>query len=212
MFSPSMDVSLCYPYWFISTIFQFYFCWPIIVKIAERKYGLVAAIAVSLSWSTLVAILGFEDLRPWGSCFLQYLWEFVLGMYIAKWSFKNDLDMFVKKTDTFAIVCCALVGLGLNAWMTSFGSWLKVYNDIPSLLGYISCALLLYKMNWSSVIRFFCWIDSFSYELYLMHSLAFSIVIFILTDYISLLFMAPICLVAAFAWAICFARVLRKLG
>ena len=111
MFSSSMDVSLCYPYWFISTIFQFYFCWPIIVKIAERKYGLVAAIVASLSWSTLVAILGFEDLRTWGSCFLQYLWEFVLGMYIAKWSFKNDLDMFVKKR------------IHLSSWVARLSVW-----------------------------------------------------------------------------------------
>lgn len=94
--------------------------------------------------------------------------------------------------------------------MTSFGSWLKVYNDIPSLLGYISCALLLYKMSWSAVIRFFCWIDSFSYELYLMHSLAFSIVIYVLKDHMCLSFIAPICIIVALLWAMIFVRILKK--
>ena len=33
MFDAELDVSLCYPFWFISTIIQFYICWPLIVRI-----------------------------------------------------------------------------------------------------------------------------------------------------------------------------------
>ena len=33
MFSVELDTSLCYPYWFISTIIQFYLAWPLIVRL-----------------------------------------------------------------------------------------------------------------------------------------------------------------------------------
>lgn len=39
MFSTELDTSLCYPYWFISTIIQFYLAWPLIVKIFRKKWG-----------------------------------------------------------------------------------------------------------------------------------------------------------------------------
>ena len=32
MFSTELDTSLCYPYWFISTIVQFYLAWPLITR------------------------------------------------------------------------------------------------------------------------------------------------------------------------------------
>ena len=39
MFSNELDISLCYPYWFISTIIQFYLFWPLIVKVFRMKWG-----------------------------------------------------------------------------------------------------------------------------------------------------------------------------
>lgn len=39
MFSTVLDTSLCYPYWFISTIVQFYLFWPLIVKVFRMRWG-----------------------------------------------------------------------------------------------------------------------------------------------------------------------------
>ena len=39
MFSTELDTSLCYPYWFISTIVQFYLAWPLIVRIFKWNWG-----------------------------------------------------------------------------------------------------------------------------------------------------------------------------
>ena len=39
MFSTELDTSLCYPYWFISTIMQFYLFWPLIVKVFRARWG-----------------------------------------------------------------------------------------------------------------------------------------------------------------------------
>ena len=35
MFSVELDTSLCGPYWFISTIIQFYLAWPLIVRLVR---------------------------------------------------------------------------------------------------------------------------------------------------------------------------------
>lgn len=39
MFSTELDTSLCYPYWFISTIVQFYLFWPLIMRIYKFVGG-----------------------------------------------------------------------------------------------------------------------------------------------------------------------------
>ena len=39
MFSVVLDTSLCYLYWFISTIVQFYLFWPLIVKAYGMRRG-----------------------------------------------------------------------------------------------------------------------------------------------------------------------------
>lgn len=52
--------------------------------------GDFCALAISLAWSTVVGVLGYEEMRPWGSFFLQYLWEFCLGMWIAERCMKED--------------------------------------------------------------------------------------------------------------------------
>lgn len=49
--------------WFVSTIIQFYLCWPLIVWAFEkglkknRWLSLVGGLAVSLGWATIVALL-----------------------------------------------------------------------------------------------------------------------------------------------------------
>lgn len=41
MFSVELDTSLCYPYWFISTIIQFYLAWPLIVRLIQFRGGVL---------------------------------------------------------------------------------------------------------------------------------------------------------------------------
>lgn len=40
MFSTELDISVCYPYWFVSTIIQFYFVWPLVVKLYRMGGGI----------------------------------------------------------------------------------------------------------------------------------------------------------------------------
>lgn len=210
MFSVKMDSSLCSHYWFISTIIQFYLAWPLLTRLMKFRYGLFIALIISLIWTTLVSRLGYEDLRPWGSFFLQYLWEFCLGMFLAmkvNEYFDEDKTELPKWLDAKSwkwiwLLACMVCGLGLNAVMTLFGGWLKAYNDIPSLVGYLSCLLLVYKVGCVFVNKCFVWLDKIGYELYLVHSLAYTISFKLLIDKL------PIYVVALIAF--CFAIVLAK--
>ena len=216
MFSNELDTSLCYPYWFISTIIQFYLAWPLIVKLMRWRYGLAVCIGVSLAWSTLVGVLGYGEMRPWGSCFLQYLWEFCLGMWMAgKIANGNARTLSladIKRWKWSWLLVGTVLGMGLTGLMGWKGGVLKLYNDIPSLFGYLFLALIVYKTGISFVNRFFSWASSFGYELYLIHSLTFVVIKSFLAERIPAYLLLPICLVAAYMLAYGYRRMVRRVN
>ncbi len=213
MFSVELDTSLCYPYWFISTIIQFYLAWPLIVRLVRGWGGHFLPFAISIAWSTLVGILGYDEMRPWGSFFLQYLWEFCLGMWIAERIFKGRLNLVdIKKMKWWWLLVGAIGGMGLSALMAWNGGWLKLYNDIPSLIGYLSVALLIYKISIKVVNRFFEWANSFSYELYLVHSLVFTIVAYIVAERMPSLFLFTVSIFAAYLFAYIYRKFTKKIS
>ncbi|HMQ48927.1 MAG TPA: acyltransferase [Saprospiraceae bacterium] len=86
MFDNDIMVSYGYHFWFISMILQFYLVFHILVWIKKRwRDGvfLVFCLLLSLAWAGLVVYLGKQEWRSWNSFFLQYLWEFALGMLVA---------------------------------------------------------------------------------------------------------------------------------
>ena len=173
MFNAKLDVSLCYYYWFISTIIQFYICWPIMLKLAQMRRGVAIAFAISLSWAALVGVLGLSESRPWGSCFLQYMWEFCLGMWLAT---KADLiEGQIAKLRCLTVALVAVICLAVSGAMGFLGGVLKLFNDIPSSFGYLACVLLVYKAGIRPVNRFFEFTSGFGYEWYLLHGLAFAV-------------------------------------
>ena len=215
MFSEELDTSLCYPYWFISTIIQFYLVWPLIVRLVKNRGGYFVALAISLSWSTIVGIFGYEEMRPWGSFFLQYLWEFCLGMWIADKIFNRDeigkIAISPGQWKWWWLLCSAAIGMGLTGLMAWNGGVLKLYNDIPSFVGYLAVLLIIYKAGIRIVNSFFIWASKFSYELYLVHSLVFVVLEFCLMDYIPLYLLLTICLVTAYVTGLCYHSILRLL-
>ena len=213
MFSEELDTSLCYPYWFISTIIQFYLAWPLIVRLVRGWGGYFIALGISIVWSTLVGVLGYEELRPWGSLFLQYLWEFCLGMWIAEKIYRHDkiggVLVASERWKLWWLLIGVFGGMGLSAMMAWNGGWLKLYNDIPSLVGYLSVMLLIYKIGVKLVNRFFVWASGFGYELYLVHSLVFVITAFYLKDIIPVYLLLVIRLLLAYAVGYGYSRVLK---
>lgn len=169
MFSHTWDTSYAYSLWFISTIIQFYLCWPLIVKLAKMKKGWLIAIVISLAWATLVGLLDKQSDRAWSSFFLQYLWEFVIGMKLGELYHKHPERL---KVPGFAwLLAGAVLGMALTGVMGKMGGVLKLYNDIPSLIGYLSLALTIYQLSIPFINWFFVFADSMGYEWYLVHGL-----------------------------------------
>ena len=87
----------------------------------QNALGGLFLFLASLLWSTIVGLMGLEEERPWGSFFLQYLWEFGLGMWIAEKCIKADgKDVKFMDVDTYKwwwLLLGASVGMGLSAFM-----------------------------------------------------------------------------------------------
>ena len=216
MFSLELDTSLCYPYWFISTIIQFYLAWPLIVRLVRCRGGYFYSFGISIAWSTLVGAIGYEEMRPWGSFFLQYLWEFCLGMWIAERCIRVDgkanqlMDIAFYKW--WFLFIGAIGGMGLSAVMAWNGGVLKLYNDIPSLIGYLFVALLIFKLNVGFINRFFEWANGFSYELYLVHILVFSVVAYVFASKLPIAFVLVLSFVIAYIVAYGYKLLTQKLN
>lgn len=215
MFSNELDTSLCYPYWFISTIIQFYLFWPLIVMIYKMKWGGRILMILSLFWSTIVGVLGYEEQRPWGSFFLQYLWEFALGMYIADrcmmYDGRGEKLMDIKTYRWRWLILGAVGGMGASAFMVWNGGIMKLYNDIPSLVGYLSLALLIYKVGIKIINRFFECSSRFGYELYLLHSLVYVIVAYLFSSVLPIPVLLTIEFLLAYIIAYFYKYVLDKI-
>lgn len=136
--------------WFISTILTFYLFWPLIVRMFQKTSCIkpyapvLLSVAISLCWSSFVFVFHKDGQRIWNSFFLQYLWEFVLGMYIAK-RYTQDPG-FVKMPKYRILIIGAIIGVSIMGYTGIKGGALALYNDYFGLLGYLSLALILYKM------------------------------------------------------------------
>lgn len=131
------------------------------------------ALLISLLWATFTTLMGLDDERVWNSFFLQYLWEFVLGMWLASVYFEHPEKLKLPKM--WMLLGAMVVGLGLTGVSGFAGGIWKSYNDIPSLVGYMSMALIIYKIGVKFINRFFEYTNKVSYEWYLVHILVFSI-------------------------------------
>ena len=133
--------------------------------------GVIGLFAISLLWATIVCLLGKSELRIWNSFFLQYLGEFSLGMMLAV-KYKES-PQFIKIPSKWVLIVLAIIGVGITGYTGIKGGVLKLYNDIPSLIGYLSFALLIYSFGIKWINGFFTYTNRFSYEWYLIHILVF---------------------------------------
>lgn len=213
MFDNSINDAFGGQMWFISMIFQFYLCFPVIVaffsKIKGWKKRILIAVLISLSWATLTGYLGKADVRTWNSFFLQYLWEFVLGMEIARRYFK-DPD-FLRLPSKSILIVSGLVGIGLVGYSGMAGGVWKLYNDIPSLIGYLSLGLFFYSLKIGWFNRFFVYTNRFSYEWYLIHILVFHLVFHFLNPYVSSVLSGGVALSLSYVLAMGYHRILLPL-
>lgn len=177
-------------FWFISAIIQLYLVFPLLQMMLHRlggrgeqrtKQGIVRFVilcfALSLAWWLLVFFLDKTHSRCWTSFFLQYLWEFGLGMGIGVLIRQNGIQgvfAFAKKYAWLGFPV-AVLGFGAMALLArQFGKVGQVFNDVPALIGYAGLCYAAYEvlgrlLPW--IRHFFTWINGFSFSLYLTHVL-----------------------------------------
>ena len=208
MFVPELESSMGGQMWFVSTIIQFYLAWPLIVKLFNIRGGVKLALIVSLLWSTTVGLLGYAEERVWNSFFLQYLWEFCLGMKMAEIYHDNPKALEVPRWKYLLTLCVA--GVGLTGIM-GFAGWpWKLYNDIPSLMGYMSLALIIYMVGIKPLNRLLEWTNRFSYEWYLVHMLVFDIIFYYIGHNAPIAVVFVLCLLLSYSTAIAYSRIWSK--
>lgn len=169
-------------FWFISAIVQFYLVWPLL-QLLRQKLGTArlffgVCLAISIAWWLLVFALDKGQLRSWNSFFLQFLWEFALGMLLAE-RYKNarqgeprgdfwNYSMWINIT-------AAVFFTGLMLLLVlKLGATGRIFNDIPALLGYSAGCIVLFQFSEKflpAVRRCFVWLGGISFSLYLIHVL-----------------------------------------
>jgi peptidoglycan/LPS O-acetylase OafA/YrhL len=207
MFSNKYIDSFGGHFWFISAIIQFYLFFPLLIKVKEKIgnnwafFGL--SLLISVIWWEVVFILEKGDQRIWNSCFLQFLWEFSLGLCLAD-SYKKqqqkenqfalNQSRFQVKGDFWAYKWWIYLPIGLLftgcmiLMILKMGEVGRIFNDIPALIGYTSLSIFLYHIGdkfIAPIKQFFLWISTFSFSLYLVHLL-------ILTMYLKFFSMANV--------------------
>ena len=117
--------------------------------------------------------------------------------------------------DNCLLIVGAVVGMGLTGAMGWIGGILKLYNDIPSLMGYLSLLLIVYKASSSFecltwIKTFFTWASSFGYELYLVHSLVYVVMGYLLKDILPLPIWIVITFITAYIVAWLYSTILKS--
>lgn len=164
------------------------------------------ALLISLSWATFITLMGLNDERIWNSFFLQYLWEFVLGMWLAKYYYNNG-KLEIPSFKILIPIC--ILGLGLTGALGIIGGFLKSYNDVFSLIGYTSLLLIIYKFRIKYVNVFFEYTNKISYEWYLLHILVFDIYFKYFQSYTTAYCSIPILLLVSYFTAIVFNKLIK---
>lgn len=172
MFVPEFESSFGLQFWYISTLFQFYFIFIPLVKFKNKVSDVVffvGCISLSILWWLLSWKFGISEERIWGSFCLQYLWEFVMGMYFAQLMYFKKMIKIPKNY----LIILGFLGLFVAAIIKLNGNGLAVFNDFFAVVGYGGIALYIYSLNIKKVNSFLNIVSFISYELYLVHILVY---------------------------------------
>lgn len=207
MFIPQYEESFGGQFWFISTIIQFYLLFVPMCKIKKRmgnaKIFLMITFALSVFYWIFIAFVHKENVRVWNSFFLQYLWEFSLGMYFAE-MLQEGKNISINKIWLWSVSIIAIVVMGA---MGVIGGTAKVFNDIPALLGYGGICLGIYFWKNEIINKVILFISSISYELFLVHILVGKTILAVFGNQIHNLVGETIMVIGMFSISVLFAYV-----
>ncbi|PWJ43269.1 acyltransferase family protein [Sediminitomix flava] len=174
MFDESIMVSYGYQLWFMSMILQFYLSFHLLIWLKSKLKNslfLITSSVISLSWAGFVLLIGKGDERIWSSFFLQYFWEFALGIVIAEKVYKKERLIGENFRHSFFLIT-GLICSAIYAYLALVaGDFGKLFNDFFALTAYASLAIYIYNLNLKAINSFFLFIGEISLSVYLLHIL-----------------------------------------
>lgn len=194
-------------FWYLSTLFQFYFIFIPLVKLKSAckngKLFLFVSLAISVFWWIFTAYTGLADERIWGSFFLQYLWEFSLGMIVADY-LNHEIEI---KTNRRMLFLIFVLGIGMAGLAKLVGGIMTTFNDPFAVFGYGAFALLLYSFHSKLIDSMVYAISKISFELYLVHILIFCTIKYVVGNWwIAAAISLPVSVIVAYVYN----RMLKK--
>ncbi len=175
MFIPAYTATFGFQFWYISTIIQFYLFFTVLVmlfqKIGARNFFIMSCL-ISFSWAVLISLLGLTEVRVWNSFFLQYLWEFALGMVLAA-EYAREGKLRLETMSMPKLIMVTLISFVIYSVLSLIGGFLKAFNDPFSLIAFGGICLILYRCNF--LPGFVHFTSGISYEIYLLHVLIFKL-------------------------------------
>lgn len=169
MFVPAFQTSFGIQLWFVSTIIQLYLLFIPMCRIKEKINNntlfLVLFLAISIAWWLFCYLFKVSHMRVFNSAAFQFIWEFALGFVLAEQLYKGRSW----KLSLPVLAILAVLGIGVQAFLALSADSLKLFNDIPALVGYTSLALLLGQIP--LVYQLGTWLATVSYEFFLLHML-----------------------------------------
>lgn len=165
--------------WFMSTLIQLYFLFPLLRRPLSGNKGwwwVLTFVLLSVGYNLLVVRLHHASLRTWNSFFLAYLWEFALGIWMGQ---RRDERLF--RLPAYHGLILWVSGLAGMAFLTmAFGQPGRLLNDIFAFVAISGFVAFVYdltkKINHLHRLHlFFIKAGTYSYEFYLVHYVGFSL-------------------------------------
>ncbi|MCR4832119.1 MAG: acyltransferase [Butyrivibrio sp.] len=206
MFDPSLLDTFGGQFWYISTIIQFYLVFILLAKIMDKlgqKKYLIICCCISFLWALMIYLLGMNENRALTNFFLQYLWEFAMGMVIAREYSDTGLIRF-EKIGFLPLLLIIIASFGIYSVMSFVGGPGKSFNDPFSFAAIFGIAILLYKLHF--LTKFMEFTSKISYEMYLLHILVFKIFFIALKGLLPQYVMAILSIVCIYALSFLYNR------
>jgi peptidoglycan/LPS O-acetylase OafA/YrhL len=211
MFVPNLENSLGYQFWYISTIIQFYFVFILLVKLffkLQKKYFMILCCALSFCWAIIVTMLGYTEIRVWNSFFLQYLWEFALGMVIAGY-YSESGKLLIDKISTPILCIITVIAFGIYSVLSLKGGLLKSFNDPFSFAAISGICIILYRLKFLQ--KFIYFTSAISYEIYLIHILVYNTLFTVLKSFLNQYVIAAVSLILIFILSYVYNKFCKKI-